>query len=78
MMLKCLWNGNVEHVEEHELTVEDVEHVLANPVRNGVRRSSGFPCVFGNTPEGIFIIVIYEQIDSETVYPITAYEIEED
>lgn len=77
-MLKCLWNGNVEHVEEHELTVEDVEHILANPVRNGVSRSSGFPCVFGYTPEGIFIIVIYEQIDSETVYPITAYEIEED
>jgi len=78
MMLKCLWNGNVEHVEEHELTVEDVEHVLANPVRNGVSRSPGFPCVFGYTPEGIFINVIYEQIDSETVYPITAYEIEED
>lgn len=74
--MKCLWNGNVEHVEQHWLTVEDVEHVLASPTRHSVSRSSGFPCVFGYTPEGLFIIVVYERIDSETVYPITAYEIE--
>jgi len=30
-MKAVLWNGNIEHVEEHGLTVEDVEHVLANP-----------------------------------------------
>lgn len=75
-MANALWNGNIEHVEEHGLTVEDVEHVLANPVRQGVSRSSGLPCVFGYTPEGLYIIVIYEVIDDDTIYPVTAYEVE--
>ena len=34
MWRQIIWNddpdGNVEHVEEHGLTVEDVEHVLEN------------------------------------------------
>lgn len=77
-MRQVLWNGNVEHVEEHGLTVEDVEHVLANPIRHAVSRSSGLPCVFGCTPEGLFIIVVYEVIDDDTVYPVTAYEVDGD
>jgi hypothetical protein len=44
--------GNVEHVEEHDLTVEDVEHVLNNYESSGVSRSSGSLCVFGYTPDG--------------------------
>ena len=75
-MANARWNGNIEHVEEHGLTVEDVEHVLANPVCQGVSRSSGLPCVFGYTPEGLYIIVIYEVIDDDTIYPVTAYEVE--
>jgi uncharacterized DUF497 family protein len=75
-MRMVLWNGNVEHVEEHGLTVEDVEHVLANPIRESVSRSSGLPCVFGYTPEGLFIIVVYEVIDADTLYPVTAYEVD--
>ena len=30
-MRHVIWNGNVEHIEEHGLTVEDVEYVLDNP-----------------------------------------------
>ncbi len=41
----AIWNGNVEHVEEHGLTVEDVEYVLANPIRKSTSRSTGLPCV---------------------------------
>ncbi len=77
-MRVAIWNGNVEHVEEHGLTVEDVEYVLANPVRKATSRSTGLPCVFGYTPDDVFIIVVYEVIDEETVYPVTAYEVEED
>jgi uncharacterized DUF497 family protein len=73
-----LWNGNIEHIEEHGLTVEDVEHVLTHPVRKATSRSSGLPCVFGYTPNDVFIIVVYEIIDEDTVYPVTAYEVEED
>jgi uncharacterized DUF497 family protein len=74
-----IWNeepgGNVEHIEEHGLTIVDVESVLANPEGQGMSRSSGQPCVFGYTPEGTHIIVVFEQIDDDTIYPVTAYEV---
>jgi hypothetical protein len=54
-----------------------VEHVLANPDSEGVSRSSGLPCVFGYAPDGRYIIVVYEQIDADTIYPVTAYEVPE-
>ncbi len=79
MWQQIIWNdepgGNIEHIEEHGLTVDDVEHVLANPDRTGVSRSSGLPCVFGATPDGRYIIVVYESVDADTIYPVTAYEI---
>jgi uncharacterized DUF497 family protein len=78
---QIIWNeepgGNVAHIEEHGLTVEDVEHVLANPDSEEVSDSSGLPCVFGTTPDGRFIIVVFELIDEETINPITAYEVPE-
>ena len=36
--------GNVEHIEEHDLTTDDVDFVLANPETAGTSRSSGRPC----------------------------------
>jgi hypothetical protein len=32
---------------------------------------------FGYTPDGRYIIVVYEEIDGETVLPWTAYEVPE-
>jgi len=79
MWPQIIWNeergGNVEHIEEHGLTIEDVESVLANPERRAMSRSSGQPCVFGYTSEGTYIIVVYEHIDDDTIYPVTAYEV---
>jgi hypothetical protein len=60
------------------LTREDVEHVLCNPRKTGVSRSSGRPMAFGYTEWGNYIGVVYEQVDENTVYPITAFELEED
>ena len=82
MWPQIIWNdepdGNVEHIEEHGLSVGDVEHVLANPdSEEEVSRSSGLPCVFGSTPDGRFIIVVYELIDEDTIYPVTAYDVSE-
>jgi hypothetical protein len=78
---QIIWNeepgGNVEHIEEHGLTVDDVEHVLANPDREAVSRSSGLPCAFGTVPDGRYIIVVYEIVDADTIYPVTAYEVPE-
>jgi hypothetical protein len=81
MWYQIIWNeepgGNVEHIEEHGLTVDEVEQVLANPERKGVSRSSGLPCVFGTVPDGGYIIVVYELVDPDTIYPVTAYEVAE-
>ena len=76
MMDWIIWNGNVDHIEEHGLTVEEVEYVLENPHHESISKSSGLPCVFGYTPDGTFIIVVYEQTE-EGIYPVTAYEVDE-
>ena len=71
MFRQIIWNdeagGNIEHVEEHGLTVADVEHVLAHPESESVSRASGKPCVFGHTPDGTHIIVVYESVDEDTI-----------
>jgi len=69
--------GNVQHIAEHGLTPIDAEHVLNNPERQVVSRSSGRPIVYGYTPSGEYIVVIYDEIDDSTVYPVTAYPVEE-
>ena len=78
---EIIWNeepgGNIEHIAEHGLTPEDVEEVIFNPVDRDVSRSSGLPIVFGFTLAGRYILVVYEQIDAVTVYPVTAYDVEE-
>ncbi len=68
-------HGNVRHVAEHGLEIEDVEEVLANPTNEGVSVSSGRPCVWGYTLENIYIIVIYEEVDEDTIRGITAYDV---
>lgn len=70
-------HGNVQHIAEHGLTIEDVEHVLLNPTEEATSQSTGRPCSFGYTSGGDFIIVVYEQIDEDTIRPITAYEVPE-
>ena len=77
-----LWNydqskGNVAHVADNGLTPEDVNEVLMDPVESGMSRSSGRPIVFGYTTAGRYICVVYDQIDEMTLYPITAFEVED-
>ncbi len=61
--MDLMWNGNIEHIAEHGLTQDDVQHVFDNPTGYGVSRSSGEPAVFGYTPDGRYIIVVYCEID---------------
>jgi hypothetical protein len=81
--LQIIWDdddqpqGNVQHIAEHGLTIDDVECVLTNPTAEGTSKSAQLPCCFGYTPAGEFIIVVYEQPSKETIYPITAYEVPE-
>lgn len=76
-----IWNyepgGNVEHIAEHGLTPEEVESVICNPFEKKRSRTSGRPVVTGATPDGRLILVVYEQFDDITVYPVTAFEVED-
>ena len=79
---KAIWDldgdpeGNVQHIAEHGISKEEVEEVLENPDGVETSRFSGRPIAFGETTTGRIIAVIYEEIDEDTVYPVTAYEVE--
>jgi uncharacterized DUF497 family protein len=68
-------DGNVQHCAEHEITKEEVEEVLLNARDFDISRSSGRPVAFGITSTGRHLMVVYEIIDADTVYPITAYDV---
>ncbi len=69
--------GNVRHIGEHGLTPEDVEDVLFGVHESDTSRSSGSPMVFGFTSAGTYICVVFEWVSDDTVYPVTAYALEE-
>ncbi len=68
--------GNVQHIAKHDITKEEVEEVLENPAGVEKSRTSDCPIAFGETSTGRIIAVVYEEIDEDTVYPVTAYEVE--
>jgi hypothetical protein len=71
--------GNVQHIAEHGITMDEVEEVVnSNQGTASTSRSSGQPIVFGWTETGKYIAVVFEEVDDDppTVRPITAYEVE--
>lgn len=60
---------------EHGVTKEEVEEVFQNVMDADTSRSSGRPVVFGDTNAGRRLMVVYERIDADTVYPVTAYDV---
>jgi uncharacterized DUF497 family protein len=68
-------DGNVRHCAEHDVTKGEVEEVFERAGDTDVSRSSGRPVVFGDTNAGRHLMVVYETIEPDTVYPITAYEV---
>ena len=68
--------GNVQHIAEHDVSKEEVEEVLEDP--DGIERSrtSGLLIAFGETSTGRLIAVVFEEIGDDSVYPVTAYEID--
>ena len=72
-------DGNVQHIAEHGLSVDEVEDVLYVAEEVLASHSSGRPITFGETRTGRHIAVVFDIIDEDPliVYPITAYETEE-
>jgi hypothetical protein len=77
---EILWDpdGNVQHIAENDVSVEEVEEVLLNP-RNATARSrrNGRPMTFGWTSTGRYIAVAWDiaNDDPRMIYPVTAYEV---
>jgi len=71
-------DGNVQHIAENDLTVEEVEDVLLDPDNDVlVSRTTGRPITFGWTSTGRHIAVVWEILIDEprTVRVRTAYEV---
>ena len=83
---KCEWDldddaeGNVQHIAEHGLTKEDVEHALECGSEPEPSRSSSRPLVYGPAIDGREIVVVFERIESSVdpgwIYVVTAFEVE--
>lgn len=76
-----VWNpgvdGNAAHIAEHGIDVADVEFAVCSPIRLEESHATGRPIAIGLSLHGKIIAVVYEHIDPITVYPITAFEVEE-
>jgi uncharacterized DUF497 family protein len=68
--------GNVQHIAEHDVSKEEVEEVLDHPEGIERSRSSDRLIAFGETSTGRLIAVVYEEIDDDAVYPVTAYDVD--
>jgi hypothetical protein len=71
-------DGNVQHLQEHDVTIEEAEEVLLGPQSTrGQSRSSGLPTAFGWTSTGRHLAVVYQVVDDDplTLRPVTAYDV---
>jgi len=81
-LLRILWDleddpaGNVQHIADHGVSREEVEEVVFHPHSLDRSRSTGRHIAIGETSTGRMLIVVFEEVDDSTVYPITAYELE--
>jgi uncharacterized DUF497 family protein len=76
--IDVIWTEeNEAHVAEHGFSRADVQCVLRHRMSTITSRSSRRPIAVGDTPDGRRIAVVYEQIDAISVYPITAYLVED-
>jgi uncharacterized DUF497 family protein len=71
---------NIEHLESHGVTPQEVDEVLANPSSRVIENpspTSNRPAIFGYTTEGRPLLIAYDVLDDDVprrIYPITAYE----
>lgn len=67
-------DGNAQHCADHGISREEVEEVLESAVDFDISRSTRRPVAFGETCSGRHLMVVFEQVDAVTVYPVTAFE----
>lgn len=73
-----IWTDEIiAHLAEHEITPDDFEQVVMNPIDMDRSRYSDSPVAFGYTEDGRFIVAVFEYLDETTILPTTAYEVPE-
>lgn len=67
--------GKVKHCADHDISAEEIEEAIENANEKDYSRCSNRPVVFGNTRAGRHLMVVFDEIDAYTIYPVTAYEV---
>ena len=69
--------NNIEYLEQHDVTPEEFEEVVSDPLYETISRSSGDTIAMGWTSTGRYLCCVY-RIDDDGVYiePVTAYELD--
>lgn len=80
--LYVIWDAdpgrNLDKIAQHRLAPEEVEDVLQDlSLSPEVSRSSGEALLKGFTRTGRYIAVPYIEVDEDTAYPLTAFDIED-
>jgi hypothetical protein len=71
-------DGNVQHIAEHDVTVDEVEEALSDPASTTVadKKIGGRWVTTGTTADGRVLAVVWEAAleDPLTIYPVTAFD----
>jgi|HubBroStandDraft_6_1064221.scaffolds.fasta_scaffold2142715_2 uncharacterized DUF497 family protein len=68
---------NERHLSEHGVGPAEFEEVVCDPDFVDASRATGRPIAFGMTSSGRYLACVYELLDAQTVYAITAYDAED-
>ncbi|SFH85642.1 hypothetical protein [Planctomicrobium piriforme] len=70
--------GNVQHIQQHGITVNDYEHALVNAVDfTSKEQYPGQEIAIGPNLNGRLIAAVYEVISEDQIFRITAYYVGE-
>jgi uncharacterized DUF497 family protein len=73
-----IWDEeNERHIAEHGVRPVEFEEVVCDPDEVRRSRTTGRRVSFGLTTTGRYLLCVYEFIDDDTIYPITAFDVEE-
>jgi uncharacterized DUF497 family protein len=79
-VIQVIWDleedeeGNFQHVLEHDVAPDEVEEILSDPASRTTRsHSSGRAITFGWTSAGRYLAVVWELVEEDVIYPVTAY-----
>lgn len=71
------WTESIaDHLDQHGISVDEFELIVQHPDGNGNSRKTGRPFAVGQLDDGRTILCVFEFLDSITIVPVTAYEID--